>query len=174
MKISEMKDLWIGDKLIWIPGGRICRFEGLAGEEVRIELMDKKLMVSPEELRPVEGENEEDYILQETLEELEKPHREIPFYKLHPQGSTIDLHIEKLFPEYEHAVPERILQLQRNACEEFVQKAIDAGLQRITIIHGKGKGVLKTEVLHILKSFAAQISLQIPIHDGGGLEIWLR
>jgi len=52
---------------------------------------------------------------------------------------TLDLH--GLFPEQ---IPE--------ITEEFIHNAQDLGLERVTIVHGKGKSRLKFEVYQVLRN----------------------
>ena len=56
---------------------------------------------------------------------------------------------------------------------KFMDGAIEAGLKRVTIVHGKGKGTLKAEVEHLLKSsYKDAVHLIIPLNEGT-TEVWL-
>ncbi|NND35297.1 MAG: endonuclease MutS2, partial [Saprospiraceae bacterium] len=52
--------------------------------------------------------------------------------------------------------------------EQFVDRALVAGLAQIEIIHGKGNGVLKTLVTDILKTYSVSFDLRHPPHERGG------
>jgi DNA mismatch repair protein MutS2 len=52
--------------------------------------------------------------------------------------------------------------------EQFVDKALVAGLGQVEIIHGKGNGTLKTLVADILKSYAIPYDLSHPPNERGG------
>ncbi|MBK6949349.1 MAG: Smr/MutS family protein [Haliscomenobacter sp.] len=55
----------------------------------------------------------------------------------------LDLHIEKLVNDPAHLSNAQIAQLQLKVFEDYMDKAIRLGLERVFIIHGLGKGRLK-------------------------------
>jgi len=55
----------------------------------------------------------------------------------------IDLHIEKLSDNYEAMSNAEIVQLQMRHFEQFIDKALRLGIDRVFVIHGLGKGRLK-------------------------------
>lgn len=64
----------------------------------------------------------------------------------------IDLHIERLQENYAHLSNAEIVHIQMTACEQAIDLAIRNGQISLTIIHGVGKGVLKEEIHHLLRS----------------------
>ncbi|TDB57327.1 Smr/MutS family protein [Arundinibacter roseus] len=62
-----------------------------------------------------------------------------------PQA-IIDLHLEKLSPNSGSMSNSDKLTLQLSTFEKQLEKAIAAGMDDITFIHGAGNGVLKTEI----------------------------
>lgn len=63
----------------------------------------------------------------------------------------IDIHIEKLVPNYKGMNNAEILQLQLKHAIHAVEHAYAANKERITIIHGVGEGVLKDRLHDLLK-----------------------
>ena len=58
----------------------------------------------------------------------------------------LDLHIEKLAPGSTHLSNAQILQLQLKVFEDYIDKAIRLGMERVFIIHGIGKGRLRDAI----------------------------
>ena len=54
-----------------------------------------------------------------------------------------------------------------------MDNAENAGLKLLTIIHGKGTGVLKSETIHMLKG-RSSVMQWIEVHQGGAQEVWLK
>ena len=68
--------------------------------------------------------------------------------------------------------PSRILSFQLEKAKSFIEDSISKKLPRILIIHGKGEGVLKIEIIHLLKGYT-QIKFIIPKNIDGASEVWL-
>ena len=60
--------------------------------------------------------------------------------------SEVDLHIEKIRPDYEKMNSADILQMQIETFEKELDRAIFIGSHEITFIHGVGNGVLRNEI----------------------------
>lgn len=89
---------------------------------------------------------------------LEKaPVRAVPF--------EIDLHFESLYEGMNVSENYQILQKQMSACRAFVQKAIRNKTKRIVLIHGKGEGVLKTEIHLYLNRLGSEQGVKLDFHD---------
>jgi len=69
----------------------------------------------------------------------------------------LDLHIEKLAPDYFALKPDEILRYQLRAFENHLEKAISIGVKEVTYIHGIGNGILKAE---IIKKLSANIFIK--------------
>ena len=101
------------------------------------------------------------------------------FVKLHPKRNTkntteaekvsspseIDLHIEVLYPEAVHWTVADILQKQMIACRAFVEKAVAKKKKQVVIIHGKGEGVLKSEIYRYLNRAQDYLHISISYND---------
>lgn len=64
----------------------------------------------------------------------------------------IDLHIEELIDRTEGLSKSEILQIQKDKVESEMKLAIQNGTKKIVFIHGIGQGVLKQEVINLLKT----------------------
>lgn len=95
--------------------------------------------------------------------------------------NEIDLHIEELIDYHADMTNHEILMKQMGACKRFVQRAIDGNLKRVVLIHGKGQGVLKTEIHTYLNKLSVYHEIKIEYSDaayteygmGGATEVFL-
>lgn len=67
-----------------------------------------------------------------------------------PKAWSIDLHIEVLMDNFQHLSNAEILAIQMTRCRSFIDRAMDKGVQKFVLIHGKGEGVLKAAIHHYL------------------------
>lgn len=67
----------------------------------------------------------------------------------------IDLHAEKLLANVQAVPASEILNIQLKHARDFLEKAIRFNLHKIYLVHGHGKGVLKSEVHKMLKEYPA-------------------
>lgn len=104
------------------------------------------------------------------LRELARQHTRKPAQTTHPNvrpidpynvvelaqfSNEIDLHAEKLLPNYEKLDPRQILHLQLAHFRNFLDKAIRLGIPRVFIIHGVGEGKLREAVAEELRRHPA-------------------
>lgn len=82
---------------------------------------------------------------QETMEEKITPKRTSDIVE-------VDLHINELLDNSAGLSNAEILTIQKEKVETEMKAAIQSGIRKIVFIHGIGQGVLKQEVLNILKS----------------------
>lgn len=80
-------------------------------------------------------------------------------------SNEIDLHIEVLFPEAVHWSEGDILQKQMIVCRAFIEKSVANKSRRVILIHGKGEGVLKSEIYRYLNRVQDYLHLEISYHD---------
>ena len=73
----------------------------------------------------------------------------------------IDIHIENLLSNHRHMKNYDIVRCQINYCENVVRKAIKNNVRKLTIIHGKGAGVLREEVLYMLKKYDVETNMVV-------------
>ena len=77
----------------------------------------------------------------------------------------IDLHIEELLDYHTHLANYEIVRTQMTACRSFVYESMELKRKRIVIIHGKGEGVLKSEIHTYLNRLANEKGVRIEYHD---------
>jgi dsDNA-specific endonuclease/ATPase MutS2 len=167
----QLKDLWVGESVLIRSSGKTGRFEGINQEgKARIRVENKILLVTGDNLDVVPEKDHfpdiDDFLNAESkLENKPKPLK-IKF------DHTLDLHIDKLAPHMENQLPARIMEYQLRKSDLFIREAIDKNYPHITIIHGKGQGVLKEAIEHQLKQFH-QIRFTFSKNGGGAVEVWL-
>ena len=61
-------------------------------------------------------------------------------------NNELDLHAEKLIPNYKDLNAGEIFELQKLALEKYMQQAIELGVKEVYVIHGLGGGVLQKAV----------------------------
>ncbi len=96
------------------------------------EQMGKPL--NPEKLKESMFKRQDEHNAEFPMAQLERPPREV------------DLHIEKLTPEYDTMSNPEMLELQLSTFEEKLDQAIGTGMDEITFIHGVGSGVLRDAI----------------------------
>jgi len=163
--VLNLKDIWIGEIVQIISSGRTGFFEGLNKEgKARINSKGKIYLATAKNLRLYKSAQSQDHWVTEEDQPVKKSISD--FVK------TLDLHIEKLRPDLETALPERILDYQVKAFENYLEEALSLGINTVTIVHGKGKGILKQSILALIKN-DKRIKLHTEIHAGGALELLL-
>jgi hypothetical protein len=85
-------------------------------------------------------------------EKEEKPAREKPDQKRTEDIVEIDLHINELLDNSTGLSNSEILEIQKEKVESEMKLAIQTGVKKIIFIHGLGQGVLKQEVINLLKT----------------------
>jgi hypothetical protein len=95
---------------------------------------------------------------------------------LEPPKYEVDLHIEKLVPEWKHLSNFEILTIQLNTFEKYLDLAIAHRQHNLIVIHGVGTGKLKDEIHEILKTrreVRSFINQYDPRYGYGATEIFL-
>jgi DNA-nicking Smr family endonuclease len=85
-------------------------------------------------------------------EKEEKPAIEKPVQKRNEDIVEIDLHINELIDNSSGLSNAEILEIQKEKVESEMKLAIQTGVKKIVFIHGVGQGVLKQEVINLLKT----------------------
>jgi len=163
----DINDLWIGDLLRLKKSGRIGKFDGRSGhKKVRVKIGTKTVItpITNIEYAP-EGAQVDNTDFSHRPQKAETP-------KPSSLLDTIDLHIEVLNPSLQYGRVERIVDFQVKAAKDFIEESIDNGTKKIIIIHGKGEGVLKSEILHLL-SLYDEVQFTFEKNNGGATEVWL-
>jgi dsDNA-specific endonuclease/ATPase MutS2 len=95
----------------------------------------------------------------------------------HRQESfEIDLHIDQLIDDYKFMDNSEIMMVQMRYCRIFIEKAIRLKVKKALLIHGKGEGVLKTEIHRYLDRIESNKHIRIDymeINNGGATEVYL-
>jgi hypothetical protein len=95
---------------------------------------------------------------------------------LEPAKYEVDLHIEKLTPEWRHLSNFEMLTLQLNTLEKYLDLAIAHHQHNLIVIHGVGTGKLKDEIHEVLKTrreVRSFINQYDPRYGYGATEIFL-
>jgi len=168
----DLKGLWIGEKVRMTSSGRVGTYEGVSADgRARVKVDGKIILCSAANLE-LQIESEPFPDIHAYLAEQEKKESG-PVKKVAVKfDHTLDLHIDKLAPHLENEIPGRILEYQLQRSREFIRQSIDRGYPHITIIHGKGEGVLREAILHQLKDFH-QVRFTFSKNGGGAVEVWL-
>jgi len=163
----NIDDLWIGDLVLLKKSGRIGKFNGRSGhKKIKVQIAGQNVItpIGNVELAP------EDTI----LEEYDYSHRpKIESKKTTTLSDSIDLHIEVLNPSLKNGRAERIVDFQVKAAEDFIHDAIAHGTKQVLLIHGKGEGVLKSEITHLL-SLIDDVQFTFEKNNGGATEVWFK
>ena len=128
--------------------GKVIRVES---NEIAIEDLDGFNRI----YRPTELSLKKSYSDYGLTEDIVEKEIEAKIKSLIPESQAIkkfeiDLHIEELLDDHSFMTNHEILTKQMNSCRQFIQRAITANMNRVVIIHGKGEGVLKSEIISYL------------------------
>ncbi len=81
------------------------------------------------------------------------------------QPTEIDLHIEELRDDHRYLTNFEIVQIQMTACRAFIQNALANNAKKAVLIHGKGEGVLKSEIHSYLDRLSNYSGSQLEYHE---------
>lgn len=163
----DIDELWIGDLLLLKKSGRTGKFDGRSGhKKVRVKVGDKVVITPISNVEIAPEKTEEPQFDHSHRPTISKP-------KTASLSDSIDLHIEVLNPSLVNGRPERIVDFQVKAAEDFIRDAIENGTKKIQIIHGKGEGVLKSEIKHLL-SLNDAVQFTFDQNNGGATEVWFK
>jgi ABC-type sugar transport system ATPase subunit len=109
----------------------------------------------------IEGGFEEEFLISKLIKiellnyemEMNEEKHQDSYVEIRPEKTTeIDLHIESLFVHWKKIPSEEYLHRQINAMKEELYLARKNKLDKLIVIHGKGKGILKNAIIDILNS----------------------
>lgn len=162
--------LWIGDPVFVVSKNSNGVWEGFTGEkQAKVKIGRTVFIVELSDLEPARfGRPKPVKKVDAPLTKKPKPPDDTDF-----SSAAIDLHMDVLAPDRVNDPPQMILTHQLKACKAFIEQSIEAKRPSIVIIHGKGEGVLKAEVEHLMGDFP-QIKFTFPKHDGGAIEALLH
>lgn len=160
----DLSTLWIGDEVSVISAGTTGIFEGIDAGQAKVRVDHQHLLYPAHDIALYVPEPVEEDLLSELG--ITPPKKKINAFK-----NVLDLHLEKL-PNYSAASGVSILDYQINQCQIFIEEVIRRKLLSATIIHGKGAGVLRENIVALLAGYS-QIKVQHPQNDGGAVELLL-
>ena len=159
----DIKELWIGDRLRIMSSGKKGTFEGMTSVGLaRVKVDGMMHFVPPDQLELVA---EDAFEPESTLDWEEND------LKSEEVAAQIDLHIEKLNPSMVHRSPQEILAHQKQRCASYLEKASSSKVDRVVIIHGKGVGALRQEILDLLHRRTDVRHIQLT-NNGGATEVF--
>lgn len=161
----NINDLWIGDQVKLMSSGKVGTFEGkISAVIARVKIEGRLLNVPCSDLAIYkESPISVDEILQsQFVKNTAQKTSAVP--------DEIDLHIKVLDSSMSNQMPERILHFQIQKASQYIEAAIQKRKYKIKIIHGKGTGVLKTEIKHLLKSYKHVLCTH-EVSNGGAIEV---
>lgn len=161
----DLTTLWIGDEVKVISRGKTGVFEGIAAGQAKVRIDNLHGLYPAHDIALYVSEPAEEDLLA-LLEITATPKK-----KTNPFTNTLDLHLEKL-PNYSAASGVSILDYQISQCKIFIEEVIRRKLLSATIIHGKGAGILRENIIALLAGYP-QIKVQHPKNDGGAVEVLL-
>lgn len=168
-------DLWIGDHVRLRSSDRLGIYLGKASDgRARINI-NGKIIITKESNLEILPEKEQFFDIDAFLKDEDIKASKVVEQegqkkaKLH---NTLDLHIEVLAPDMKHLPSGQILSFQVERCRSFIEQNLLHGTTHITIIHGKGQGVLKAAIEALLTEFH-QTKLTASKNHGGALDVWL-
>lgn len=159
----DPKELWVGDVLQVISTGIVGKFHSHKGSFVIIDCKGNRISADKSDIR---------LYIQPKPEVMLKFDEETELNTNAKFSDTIDLHIAALAPHMANQEQSRILDFQIEKARDFVENAIDNKRYQLKIIHGKGTGVLKAEILEMLKDYH-RVRYTFDKNDGGATEVWL-
>lgn len=167
--IKSVNDLWIGDLLKLKKSGLIGKYNGEKSPgKIKVKT-DHKTVITTLSNVEIYVENEAE-ILDLGLDDL--PTKDTKPFDPNNKNS-IDLHINILAPHLQNQPSVRILDYQVNTFHQFVDEAYNSRKRMVQIIHGKGEGVLRAEIQHLL-STDKRIHAQILTNNGGATNVWFN
>ena len=169
----KSNDLWIGDTVILLKSKRIGRFEGFDAEKKALVRIHDKIVKTTLENISLHIPNKDFSDIDHLIEPIKKISPKTNWTQKFKVPKFIDLHIDKLAPHLENEHPSRIITYQIEQCQSYIDRAHAAKLNIVTIIHGKGEGVLREAVRTMIRT-DHRIGFSVPSNQDGATEIWFK
>jgi hypothetical protein len=167
--IKSVNDLWIGDKLMLLKSKRVGVFMGInAAGKLKLKIQNKTVLTTLKNVSLFEDNKHEEEVL---FFEDEEP--QVTPFKISESVKQIDLHMEVLAPHMLQQPAARILDYQIKSFHDFLHQAYGKRLGLVTIIHGKGEGVLKAEIQYYLQK-DERVRFITETNNGGATEVWFQ
>ncbi len=167
--VMNLKDLWIGDLVMINPLGLHGKFDGTTKDGKAIIMANgKKHLVEAKDLSPYTEAQKPIEITFNDSVATKTSSNHIKQYK-----KEIDLHIEKLNPDFVNSKSETVVDYQIRMAQDFIQQSISHKIYKITIIHGKGEGRLREYIHQLLNSYK-EVKMKFPVNQDGATEVWFE
>jgi hypothetical protein len=150
-----------GESVILLASGaRLQVLEYFNDDWIILRDGDRELHVTRDEIRLIENEesvqppaadNENNPVLQHGQKNRRQTDNEI--LQMAAMPDFIDLHAEKLIPNHRDLDASSILRVQLSRFRQFLEKAIRLHMHKVYVVHGIGKGILKSEIEKILLQY---------------------
>ena len=97
-------------------------------------------------------------------------------YRLDDYTAEVDLHSKKIIEDESEMTGSQILEVQRRLFVQCLESAIEEKLQKVIFIHGVGNGVLKNEIITILKEYpnTHYFDASMQKYGCGATEVWIK
>ncbi|NND33935.1 MAG: hypothetical protein HKN76_15205 [Saprospiraceae bacterium] len=161
----DLTTLWIGDEVKILSSGKTGFFEGMEAGKAKVRIDGGHSLHAAHDLVLYEAPEEDDLLEILEITPVKVKQKDVPF------SNILDLHLEKL-PNYSPGSGISILDYQIKKCKEFIEEVIRRKLLSATIIHGRGTGILREQILVLLSAYK-QIKIQHPKNEGGAIEVLL-
>ncbi len=166
----NIEDLWIGDQLHVKSINETGKFEGTTSKGAlivqleigTIEVTSDDVILVPDKQQPKKVTAEDKDISKQKL------------VKKTAFNNEIDLHMDALRALYPEADMSNALSFQTTKCREFLQEAIRRNNVFVTIIHGKGAGILRNAIEELLVEFSDHIFKTEPANKGGAMLVYFN
>jgi len=169
--VMNLDELWIGDWVKIVNKNVKGKFDGKGPDgQAKIKNGKEIFLVKASDIIKIPDEQVNELHTQDS----DINHSSLTLTKAVSFKNVIDLHIEKLDPHMINSLPGRILKVQVEKCMAYIEQAIELNIPIVTIIHGKGTGLLKAEVEHILHMNKKHVRFTFVKNNGGALEVWLQ
>tara|TARA_B100001250_G_C19539040_1_gene673866 strand:- start:17 stop:562 length:546 start_codon:yes stop_codon:yes gene_type:complete len=175
---------FIGDKVIFINESREGYVIGFKNDQVLIiQCNDIDFEVNVNEVIKVTKESESFYKKIKNLSKIKKIKN--PDFNVNKKQSQntdfkvriskdfkLDLHIEKIIDNFFDLSNSEILDIQMNIFYKAIFEAYRLKLPFLIVIHGLGKGTLKSKIITFLKENSASFNEESPmIYKGGATRL---
>lgn len=164
----NIDELWIGDPVRIISSGLFGTFEGDENGKAKIKTVKGVLLVEGSDLIIVQEDAKQSQALLKLEEELreeriQKADKGVEEYAAFPR--EFDLHLNRL--NYNPTKTDKLpLEFQMQKCNNYLQKAIRYKIPRVVVIHGKGEGILRSQVLDLIGDYDEIVRIDPDFREG--------
>lgn len=165
----DVRDLWVGENVRIVSSNRFGTFVAERNGKAEIKLdTGKTLLVEGSDLVVIQEDQKRSQALIDLEKELqsEKVAKAAPGveeYAAFPR--EFDLHLPAL--NYNPTKTDKEpLEFQIHKCKEYLSKALELKIARVIIIHGKGEGILRSEVLDLISVFEPIMRIDPDFREG--------